>query len=221
MTGLYKGVSASLLREATYSTVRMGLYEPFKDALRSHEEKDLSLGKKIIAGALSGALASSFATPTDLIKVRLQADSKSNLRLRDAFFSILKKQGIAGLYRGIVPTTQRAMILTASQLPSYDHTKNALIKSGKFKEGILTHSIASMVAGIVCATTTAPIDLVKSRYMNQSFDANGKGVSYSSTFNCFKKTIQTEGMMSLFKGWVPQWLRIGPHTIGKVLKPQL
>jgi hypothetical protein len=69
-----------------------------------------------------------------------------------------------------------------------------------------------MFAGLVCATTTSPIDLVKSRYMNQPFD-KGKGLRYSSTLDCFRKTVQAEGFLALFKGWLPQWLRIGPHTI--------
>jgi hypothetical protein len=47
---LYKGLSASLLREASYSTIRMGLYQPFKDLLRSENERSEPLVKKIFAG---------------------------------------------------------------------------------------------------------------------------------------------------------------------------
>lgn len=35
--------------------------------------------------------------------------------------------GVAALYRGVWPTTVRAAILTASQLPVYDHTKHMLL----------------------------------------------------------------------------------------------
>jgi solute carrier family 25 protein 14/30 len=123
----------------------------------------------------------------------------------------MKQDGIAGLYRGVVPTTQRAMILTASQLPSYDHTKTWLLSRG-YNEGIATHVISSIVAGFVCATATSPVDLIKSRYMNQPFDA-GKGVKYSSMLDCIVKTVRSEGILSLYKGWLPNWMRISPHTI--------
>lgn len=53
LLALYKGLSASLLREGSYSTLRMGLYEPFKNLLGG---KDLSLGRKILAGAFSGMI---------------------------------------------------------------------------------------------------------------------------------------------------------------------
>lgn len=80
-------------------------------------------------------------------------------------------------------------------------------------EDVWTHSLCAMFAGIISATTTAPIDLVKSRYMNQNFNYDGVGMVYSSTIDCFRKTIRSEGIMGLYKGWIPQWLRIGPHTI--------
>ena len=92
--GLYKGLSSSLLREATYSTVRMGLYEPFKNLLRTQSDKQDSLFKKIIAGGLSGAFGAAFATPTDLIKIRLQAHSGPHTQTAySAFKSILKEEG--------------------------------------------------------------------------------------------------------------------------------
>eukprot|EP01121_Diplochlamys_sp_Union-15-3_P013895 TRINITY_DN4379_c0_g1_i1.p1 TRINITY_DN4379_c0_g1~~TRINITY_DN4379_c0_g1_i1.p1 ORF type:complete len:294 (-),score=40.52 TRINITY_DN4379_c0_g1_i1:22-903(-) len=213
---LYKGLLPSLLREGSYSTIRMGLYEPVKDLLHPHSDKPISLGKKILAGAVAGAVGSAIANPTDLIKVRMQAEighsEKRYASTMDAFSSIYKSEGLAGLYRGVGPTTKRAMILTASQLPAYDHSKHWLLRTGLFGEGTLLHIVSSMIAGLVCATTTSPIDLVKSRYMNQTF-IDGKGVYYQSTWDCFKKTVKSEGIMALYKGWFPNWMRIGPHTI--------
>jgi hypothetical protein len=69
VTALYKGLTASLLREGTYSTLRMGFYEPIRDFLHIEGKgKDVPVYKKIIAGATSGMLGSAIANPTDLIK---------------------------------------------------------------------------------------------------------------------------------------------------------
>lgn len=97
------------------------------------------------------------------------------------------------------------MVLTGSQLPSYDQSKRFVLSTGYFKEDILTHSVCAMVAGLISATTTSPIDVVKSRYMNQNFHPNGTGMMYSSTIDCFVKTIRSEGVTGLYKGWLPQW----------------
>lgn len=66
---LWNGVTASCLRELTYSTVRFGLYETFKDAYASAlGVKDTSFALKALSGISSGAIGSAFACPTDLIK---------------------------------------------------------------------------------------------------------------------------------------------------------
>lgn len=64
-----------------------------------------------------------------------------------AFSSIYRSEGLAGLYRGVGPTTQRAAILTASQLASYDQAKHWIIQHGWLNEGIYAHLAASMIAG--------------------------------------------------------------------------
>lgn len=64
----------------------------------------------------------------------------------------------------------------------------------------------------MCACTTSPIDLIKSRYMNQQF-VDGKGVLYRSTLDCLLKTVRSEGVTAIYKGFMMNWLRIGPHTI--------
>jgi Mitochondrial carrier protein len=48
--------------------------------------------------------------------------------------------------------------------------------------------------------------------MNQAF-VNGKGQLYSSAISCFLKTTRQEGLRALYKGWLPSWLRLGPHSI--------
>ena len=36
---------------------------------------------------------------------------------------------------------------------------------------------------------------------------------YKSAFDCFFKTLRLEGPLGLYKGFFPNWMRIGPHTI--------
>eukprot|EP00842_Homolaphlyctis_polyrhiza_P004322 jgi/Hompol1/4891/HPOL_001034-RA len=214
LRGLYKGLSASLLREATYSTLRMGLYEPFKNILKSPSEKKEPLWKKIIAAGASGMTGATICSPADMLKVRMQAQSSDIQQgLIQTFVNIWRTQGFKGLYQGVSANAQRAIVLTATQLPTYDYSKHVMLDSGFFHEGIWTHFVCSMWTGLVCATTTSPIDVVKSRYMNQHFNSNGVGEKYSSVLDCFAKTVKAEGIAGLYKGWLPQWFRIGPHTV--------
>lgn len=36
---------------------------------------------------------------------------------------------------------------------------------------------------------------------------------YKNAFDCFLKTLRSEGPLGLYKGFIPNWMRIGPHTI--------
>ncbi|KFH66309.1 hypothetical protein MVEG_08408 [Podila verticillata NRRL 6337] len=223
------GLAPAVLREGVYSTIRLGSYDLFKGiysgmgsaGFRGGEETTTFV--KIMSGLTSGMLGSTIANPTDLIKVRLQAFWPSGKprynSIADACRSIYIEEGIPGLYRGVVPTAARAMVVTASQLASYDTTKHWLLKlkdskgESQFREGYVVHFVASTIAGLVCSISTSPIDTVKVRYMNQQFNAQGKGALYSSAIDCAVKTVRREGPMALYKGFLMCWLRLGPHTM--------
>lgn len=245
-----RGVAPSMLREASYSTIRYGAYEPIKTFIQNSSTGSSSfsstasssgdlpraaaaqmpLWQKVAAGGLAGALGAAGATPSDLIKVRMQAhvhDQElaivSHTRRpppsgvwRTAAHIYRHEGGLPGLYRGVGPTTVRAAILTASQLPVYDHTKHMLLShpavAGRVKEGPALHFVCSMVAGFACAFTTAPVDIVKTRYMNQEFCGQGKPQRYTGIVDCLVKSVRHGGVLSLWAGFVPSWVRLGPHT---------
>ena len=71
--GIYKGIEASCAREASYSSLRLGLYEPIKRAIGSGSGNQTQTWKKFAAGGLSGAIGSAIANPADLLKTRMQA----------------------------------------------------------------------------------------------------------------------------------------------------
>jgi hypothetical protein len=195
--GLFKGITASMLREASYSSLRLGLYDPFKAIVAGSgsSKDDITLTQKILAGGASGAIGSAIANPTDLIKIRFQnvlpGQAAPYRHTGDAFLTIVRTEGIAGLYRGVTPTVVRASILTSSQLSSYDHSKRLMLRSGHFEERPSTHVIASLISGLVTTTTTNPVDVIKTRIMS---DTAGR---YSGPVDCALQLIRTEGPAAL------------------------
>jgi solute carrier family 25 uncoupling protein 8/9 len=74
---LWKGIVPGLHRQCIYGGLRIGLYEPVKSFYVGKDHVgDVPLTKKIAAGFTTGAIAISIANPTDLVKVRLQAEGK-------------------------------------------------------------------------------------------------------------------------------------------------
>ena len=90
MAALWKGLEPALWRQASYGSLKYGLYAPIKRALAGDGsgggggdgsggggggggKGEPPLRTKIVAGALSGAIAQGAANPTDLVKVRMMA----------------------------------------------------------------------------------------------------------------------------------------------------
>lgn len=211
MQGLFRGITPSMLREASYSSIRMGLYEPARKFVAPNKPlNEISLWQRIVAGFFSGGVGSAIASPTDLIKIRFQARRPDQPKLykhtADAFLSIYRNEGLPGLYKGVGPTMLRAAVLTSAQLSSYDQTKVTLRELNVLPDGPIIHFLASFVSGLVTTTATSPVDVIKTRIMNS------KG-QYSGPIDCLAKLLRNEGPRALFRGWLPNYLRLGPHFI--------
>ena len=55
--------------------------------------------------------------------------------------------GLKSLYRGVEATTVRGIVLSTSQICSYDHIKQMLKRGGVMQEGLGLHLTASLFAG--------------------------------------------------------------------------
>ncbi len=230
MVGWSKGLAPSVLRDGSYSALRFGLYDVVKQLYETRVFPSAAYSPitplyiKILAGATTGAVGSALANPLDVIKVRLQGD-RSGMRYHNSMIvacrDIYRHDGLLkGFYRGVGPTTFRAMVLTATQLPSYDHMKTTLLQSFSLEEGFAVHMLASMFAGFMAATTSSPIDVMKTQIMNVcSRTASSSTAFHSSQVmrSTFVHVWQTEGIRGFFKGWLPNWFRLGPHTIISLL----
>eukprot|EP00164_Ancoracysta_twista_P011474 GFYU01017682.1.p1 GENE.GFYU01017682.1~~GFYU01017682.1.p1 ORF type:complete len:315 (-),score=81.12 GFYU01017682.1:483-1427(-) len=213
---LFKGLTPALLRQSTYGSLRYGCYEPIKKVLGTNPDGSTTLLKKVIAGSLSGAAASAICNPTDLIKVRMQADSGPVPRysgIVDAARQIFRQEGPLGFYKGVGPTTGRATVLAAAELASYDEVKTQLLARGIIGENVYGHFTSSLCAGFISTLASSPFDVVKSRVMSQPFDASGRGTLYSGMIDCFAKSIRTDGILSLWKGFWPNFGRVGPRVV--------
>ena len=221
---LFKGLKPALLRQATYGAMRYGLYAPIRNSLGvdpNLPKSEIPIVKKIVAGATAGAGASFLANPTDLIKIRMQVDGMAGNSaggprykgLFDAFRTIIREEGVLGLWKGVGPTCGRATVLAAAELASYDEVKQQILDAGWMREGMPLHFATSTVAGFIATAAASPFDVAKSRVMGQPVGPDGKGQLYSGMFDCLGKTVKSEGPMALWKGFIPNFGRVGPHVI--------
>ncbi|XP_074590536.1 mitochondrial uncoupling protein 5-like [Curcuma longa] len=218
---LFSGVSATVLRQTLYSTTRMGLYDILKKKWStSGDGGSLPLHRKVSAGLIAGGIGAVVGNPADVAMVRMQADGRLPLAERRNYKSVLdaigrmaRQEGVASLWRGSSLTVNRAMIVTASQLATYDQAKEAILRRrGTGADGLGTHVVASFAAGLVAAAASNPVDVVKTRVMNMKVE-KGSAPPYAGALDCAVKTVRAEGPMALYKGFVPTVSRQGPFTV--------
>ncbi|KAL8530791.1 hypothetical protein ACS0TY_007724 [Phlomoides rotata] len=210
LRSLYLGLTPALMRSVLYGGLRLGLYQPSKYVCEMAFESPNVL-MKIASGAFSGAVATALTNPMEVLKVRLQMKSKITRGSIQELQKIASEEGVVALWKGVGPAMTRAAALTASQLVTYDESKQVLMRWTTLQEGFYLHLIASTIAGTVSTIITAPIDMVKTRLMLQR-ESKRVG-SYKNGLHCAYQVLLTEGPRGLYKGGFAIFARLGPQTM--------
>merc|ERR1712226_123131 len=166
----------------------------------------------------AGFIGSLFGNPAEICLIRMCADGnlpkheqRGYKNAGDALRRIVAEEGLLTLWRGSTPTIARAIVVNAAQLGTYSQAKESLKQSGGFTEGIGLHFCASMISGLITTIASMPVDIVKTRLQNQKYV---DGVpEYKGVVDVFGKIIKNEGVLSLWSGFMPYYLRLGPHTV--------
>ncbi|OEU16416.1 mitochondrial carrier [Fragilariopsis cylindrus CCMP1102] len=137
---LYRGFTVNLAREGIFTMVYLGIYhwilqkEEILLYCNSNNNNSNNFNHIVFVtgtSAFTGALAWMITYPFDLIKTMIQSGSISNHNSSNHNFSnfnFLRKQiqtmytnhGLKIFYRGCIPSTGRAMLVTSSRMLAYD-----------------------------------------------------------------------------------------------------
>ncbi|KAG4413409.1 putative mitochondrial 2-oxoglutarate/malate carrier protein [Cadophora malorum] len=217
---LYTGLSAGLLRQAVYTTARLGFFDTFMKKLTVRaKEKGNTIGfaERASAGLTAGGLAAMIGNPADLALIRMQSDGlkpaaerKNYKSVIDALKSIAKAEGVGALWAGAAPTVVRAMALNFGQLAFFSEAKQRL-KDSNMSPRAQTLS-ASAVAGFFASFFSLPFDFVKTRLQKQSRASDGT-LPYKSMIHCFTKVAKDEGILRFYRGFSTYYVRIAPHAM--------
>ncbi|CAL4086533.1 unnamed protein product [Meganyctiphanes norvegica] len=158
---IYIGIAPAVLRQATYGTIKFGLYYTLKKQLSKNNEEHL--GTNVFCAVTAGVVSSAMANPTDVLKVRLQGGHQDfrNMGLMDAFLSIYRNEGIQGLWRGVCPTAQRAGVIVGVELPIYDMCKHYFIRMNILPDNATNHFLSSFISSLGGAIASTPLDVIR------------------------------------------------------------
>jgi solute carrier family 25 (mitochondrial aspartate/glutamate transporter), member 12/13 len=105
ITGMYRGLSATLLRDVPFCFIFFPLYAKLTEAFADARTGKSSTVGQLIAGSIAGGVASAAVTPADVVKTRLQM--KGGMEQYGSIMScvrtIVRKETTRVLFAGVVP----------------------------------------------------------------------------------------------------------------------
>lgn len=217
---LYKGLSAAWLRQATYTTARLGIFEQitkYQSTNPDGSKRVTSTLDKTIAGLAAGGLGSIVGTPADVALIRMQSDGtlppeqRRNYRgVGDALTRILREEGVTGMFKGTMPVVTRAMALNVGMLTGNAVAEDQLSKAGFTKAQ--TSVGAKFISGFFASFFSLPFDFVKTRVQKQKRLPDGT-YPYKNSIDCARKVLLNEGPLAFYKGFATYYVRIAPHAM--------
>lgn len=209
IAGLYSGCTALVVGNSVKAGVRFVTYDHFKYMLANSEGK-VSAPRSLLAGLGAGMTEAIFAvTPSETIKTKLIDDAKRpNPQYRGLVHgtaTIVRQEGISGIYRGLFPVMMRQGANSAVRFTTYTTLKQLVqgtARPGQTLPSAITFGIGG-IAGLVTVYTTMPLDVVKTRM--QSLEARAQ---YRNSFHCAYRIFTEEGLLRFWTGTTPRLTRL-------------
>ncbi|KAL7474872.1 hypothetical protein ACHAW6_000820 [Cyclotella cf. meneghiniana] len=209
----WKGLPFAWGRELSYTSVKLGAYAPVRNAIGAGSP-DAPFYMKFLAGAITGGVGSVIGNPFDVLKTLAQTNKDKTVSMTGLVTNMYRDQGIAGFYRGVEVNVMRACVLNATKMGVYDMTKGYVTNAtGWNRKDVKTSFTSAFVAGFFMTVTVAPWDMLRTKLMNQPTDAK----LYDGFTDCARKTIQQDGVLSLWRGFIPIWARFAPQATLQLL----
>ncbi|KAF8445887.1 mitochondrial carrier domain-containing protein [Boletus edulis BED1] len=195
LVSLWRGNTANVIRYFPTQALNFAFKDYFK-SLFGFKKSDgywKWFGGNVASGGAAGASSLLFVYSLDYARTRLANDAKSAKGggARQRFAS----DGIAGLYRGFVPSVVGIIVYRGLYFGCYDSLKPVVLV-GNLEGSFLASFFLGWGVTIGAGLASYPLDTIRRRMMMTS----GAGVHYKSMFDAGSQIIAKEGTKSLFKG---------------------
>ena len=138
---------------------------------------------------------------------------------------------------GMSANVTRAVVVNACGMATYDHSKRVVCDFLGEDESLLARFLAALLAGVGTAVAGCPCDVIKTRMMNQFSSASSASMEaatsaassaastnasllhvhtrplYSGVVHCCMTVVEKEGVLALWKGLLPVYMRQAPFNL--------
>ncbi|EFP04037.1 hypothetical protein CRE_27662 [Caenorhabditis remanei] len=211
--GFYKGILPPILAETPKRATKFFTFEQYKVAF-THSDIPVPVTMSL-AGLFSGLTEAIVICPSEVVKVRLQADRKSSVKEQKSTAAMAREIykmegfGTSGLYRGLGATFGRHGAWNMVYFGLYHSCKDVIPDAKQNPSANLLGRIGlGFTAGSLASIFNIPFDVAKSRIQGPQPDPLTR--KYSGTMQTISLVYKEEGFGALYKGLLPKVMRLGP-----------
>jgi hypothetical protein len=193
---VYKGLGVVLLGAAP----AQALYFGGMKGTQAIFGEDSATGNFVagLAAQLTGSLT---WVPMEVIKEKMMIQgqiktSKTYSGSISMLTSVLKKEGLLGIYRGFWMQQLTYGPFNGIAIAAYNEVKQRVPED--YQDSTFAHLGCSALGYGFAATITNPFDVIKTRRQIQA--SNPSLFNYTSAIDCAKQLMAKEGMMAFFDG---------------------
>ncbi len=163
--------------------------------------------RHLVAGGVAGAVSRTCTAPLDRLKIMLQVHGgRKSLTVREAFRYMINEGGYVGLWRGNGINVIKIAPESAVKFAAYDFFKRKIRGNQDRDLYIYERFLAGSMAGGVSQSVIYPLEVMKTRL------ALRKTNEFKGILDCVKKLYVNGGLVSFYKGYIPNLLGILPYA---------
>jgi hypothetical protein len=182
------------------------------------------VASELFAGSVGGAVGMLVGHPLDTVKVRMMtAPAGYYASMRDCFGQTVRKEGVAGLFKGLPPPMLSVALYQAVCFASFSSALTAVTDTSEDDSSIGSLFLAGCLSGAATVLVTTPTDLVKIRLQLQMENSavstaaaavggaggagsvsggGGGGGGLVDMVRCARGVLRSEGLPGFYRGMV-------------------
>ncbi|KAH7320112.1 mitochondrial carrier domain-containing protein [Stachybotrys elegans] len=203
---LWRGNTANVIRYFPTQALNFAFKDKFKKLFGFKKDRDgytwWMIGN-LASGGAAGATSMLFVYSLDYARTRLANDAKNAKKggerqfngLIDVYRKTVASDGVAGLYRGFMPSVAGIIVYRGLYFGMYDSIKPVVLV-GPMANNFLASFALGWAVTTGAGIAAYPLDTIRRRMMMTS----GEAVKYKSSFDAGRQIIAKDGVKALFNG---------------------
>ncbi|OQS07417.1 carrier superfamily protein [Thraustotheca clavata] len=209
-TAFFRGNGANSIKVTPESAVKFWAFSFISSHFPHHDQnRPLNGLEKMVAGSAAGATAQLAIYPLEMAKTYLCLAKPGDYNgIAHCLHSIVQRDGIAGLYRGLAPSLLGILPYAGVDLALFFTLKEAYVNKYEHAPSVGHVLLFGAISSTCGQVVSYPLQVVRTKLQAQGM--KGRHVVYTGMRDCLVKIVQSHGISGLYRGILPNFMKSVP-----------